>query len=76
MHAFTIDMDERFLTADDLDSLLRFPHGRSERLAKRGEIPHIVLPTGDIRFSHDAIDRWLAGDVRVQVIEGVDRDGE
>lgn len=37
----------------ELDKLLRWPLGRSERLAKKRRIPHIILPDGEIRV------RWM-----------------
>lgn len=34
----------------EVDEILRYPFGKSERLARRGKLPHILLPSGDIRF--------------------------
>ena len=47
------------LTPADVDRILCYPRGRSKRLAKRGKIPHVRLPDGEIRFDADVIDRWL-----------------
>ena len=47
------------LTGRDLDERLNYPRGRSERLARQGLIPHIVLPDGEIRFDHETIEDWL-----------------
>jgi hypothetical protein len=52
-------MTTQFLKPSELDSRLRYPSGRSLRLARRGLIPHIKLPDGEIRFDPDAVDRWL-----------------
>lgn len=38
------------LRPDQLDKRLNWPPGRSARLAKRGKLPHIVLPDGAVRF--------------------------
>jgi hypothetical protein len=43
----------------ELDSQLRYPAGRSARLARRGLIPHVVLPDGEIRFDPELIEAWL-----------------
>jgi hypothetical protein len=47
------------LTDNDVDRLLRFPRGRSLRLARKGLIPHVELPDRSIRFERVAIDAWL-----------------
>jgi hypothetical protein len=39
------------ILGDDLDALFNWPPGRSERLAKRGVLPHYALPDGEVRFS-------------------------
>lgn len=44
----------------ELDSRLRYPSGRSLRMARRGQIPHVLLPDGEIRFDVKVIDEWLA----------------
>jgi hypothetical protein len=38
------------LTPREVDRLLRYPRGRSLRLAKAGRLPCIRLPDGQIRF--------------------------
>ena len=38
------------LTGLEIDKRLRWPLGRAERLARRGKLPHVVLPDGAIRF--------------------------
>ncbi len=47
------------MTCIELDRRLRYPSGRSRRLARKNLIPHIRLPNGEIRFSPEAIHRWL-----------------
>ncbi|KAA1261145.1 hypothetical protein LF1_36890 [Rubripirellula obstinata] len=42
-------MTKLLLTAD-VDRRLAWPLGRAERLARRGKLPHLVLPDGSIRF--------------------------
>lgn len=51
----------RLLRGGDLDTMLRYPPGRSERLARKGQIPFLQLPDGQIRFDPDAITVWLNG---------------
>ena len=48
-----------FLKPSELDSRLRYPSGRSLRLARKGLIPCLRLPDGEIRFDPEAIERWL-----------------
>jgi len=43
----------------ELDRLLRYPRGRSLRLAKAGQIPFIKLPDGEVRFDEADIERLL-----------------
>ncbi len=42
-----------------MDARLRYPRGRSARLARKGLIPHVKLPDGEIRFDPEVIDEWL-----------------
>ena len=49
------------LCGDDIDRRLSWPIGKAERMAKRGKLPHIVLPDGAIRF------RWRA--IRILIVE-------
>lgn len=34
----------------EVDRILRYPRGRSAKLARAGKLPHIRLPDGEIRF--------------------------
>ena len=61
------------LTSRDLDRHLRYPRGRSVRLARRGLIPHIELPDGEIRFDPPIIERWLAEEAAGSFQESVCR---
>lgn len=47
------------LAPPDVDRMLCYPRGPSKRLAKRGQIPHVRLPDGEIRFDPEVIERWL-----------------
>jgi len=47
------------LMPQDVDRILRYPSGRSERLAKAGKIPCIRLPDGAIRFDEEQIKTLL-----------------
>lgn len=48
---------EHFSTPEEMDELLRWPLGKSERLARRGLLPHILLPDGKtIRFNRSEIE--------------------
>lgn len=50
------------LMPHEVDDLFRYPSGKSERLAKRGQIPCIRLPDGSIRFDRAQIEKLLSGD--------------
>jgi len=52
-------MDIYLLKQEEVDLALRYPNGRSVRLAKAGRIPHIILPDGEIRFDEVEIMRLL-----------------
>jgi hypothetical protein len=43
-----------------VDRILRYPRGRSARLAKAGRFPHIRLPDGEIRFDEEEIAKLIA----------------
>lgn len=45
------------VTPDEIDVLFCWPAGKSERLARRGVLPHVVLPDGKtIRFNRIEIE--------------------
>ena len=44
----------------EVDRLLRYPRGRSARLAKAGKLPCITLPDGELRFDQAEIERFLS----------------
>ena len=67
-------MKHQLLLPDEVDRLLRYPPGRSERLARRGKLPHIQLPDGAIRFEPEAIDGIVTNRVS-DAGEGDRRDG-
>ena len=43
-------MTEELLKPREVDLLLRYPAGRAARLAKKGLLPHVCLPDGELRF--------------------------
>ena len=63
-------MDARLLKPYELDTILRYPSGRSMRLAKAGKIPHIQLPDGEIRFALANIRQWLECNSRCDCLGG------
>jgi hypothetical protein len=38
------------LSPDEVETILRLEDGTAERLARRGQLPHFVLPGGAVRF--------------------------
>ena len=53
-------MTTRLLIPIEVDRILRYRAGRSERLAKRGKLPHVVLPSGEIRFRESDVERLFS----------------
>jgi len=47
------------LTPLELDELLHYRRGRTIRLARKGFIPYVQLPDGEIRFQRSVIEQWL-----------------
>ena len=48
-----------FQSGTDIDKRLGWPLGRAESLARRGKLPHVVLPDGLIRFEWTDIEALL-----------------
>jgi hypothetical protein len=48
------------IDAHDAGTLLSMPHARVARLAKRGALPCVVLPDGEIRFRPSDLADWIA----------------
>jgi len=46
----------------ELANMLGYSPNYVYNLVNRGEIPHLKLPTGAIRFDRDEIERWIADD--------------
>ncbi len=46
-------------TTSEIDQRLGWPPGKAERLAKRGKLPHLILPDGSIRFQWQEIRRLV-----------------
>lgn len=60
-----------FYFAEQIDEILTWPPGRAERLARRGKLPHVVLPDGAIRFEWSDIAPLVR---RVPVRQSEDRE--
>jgi hypothetical protein len=43
-------MPTDLLFPEDIDARLSWPPGRAARLARRGRLPHYILPDGSIRL--------------------------
>lgn len=54
-------MLQQLLIPVEVDRILRYRFGRSERLAKRGKLPHIRLPDGSIRFRQGDVEQMIGG---------------
>lgn len=48
-------MNTQLLTPTEVDLLFRYKLGRSQKLAKAGLLPHVLLPDGEIRFEENEI---------------------
>lgn len=51
---------EILLDATEAGAQLRMPRARLTRLARKGEVPSIVLPDGEIRFRRTDLVEWVA----------------
>ena len=47
------------LTPREVDHILRYPAGRTLRLAMEGRLPHLLLPDGQVRFREADIQQLL-----------------
>lgn len=47
------------LESREVDRMLRYPRGRSLKLAKAGQLPHVTLPDGEVRFPQDELEKFL-----------------
>jgi hypothetical protein len=56
------------LTPHELDAVLRFPRGKSAKLARAGKIPHLVLPNGEVRFDTVEVERFLREGAAVEAL--------
>ena len=50
---------ESLLCGNEVDRRLKWPVGRSDRLARRGTLPHFRLPDGSLRFEWSAIEHLI-----------------
>jgi hypothetical protein len=50
---------QSLLYGEEIDRRLNWPLGRAEKLARRGKLPHVVLPDQAIRFEWSAIEKLL-----------------
>lgn len=53
-------MRTRLITPLELDDWWGYPAGRSSRLAKKGLLPFIKLPDGEMRFDPEVLEKWLS----------------
>jgi hypothetical protein len=49
------------LTPQDVGLWLSIPTGRVVRLARRGDLPCVTLPDGELLFESAELARWLEG---------------
>lgn len=56
-------------TPREIDVMLRYPAGRTARLARQGKISSIVLPDGEIRITQETVRALLIPAERPEVQE-------
>lgn len=61
----------KLLVPREVDQMLRFPHGRAIKLERRGELPAVFLPDGEIRFDSEAIQAWIRDRTQPPKVDGV-----
>lgn len=47
------------IAPEDVDRRMKWRFGRAERLARRRQLPHVLLPDGTIRFRWEEIERLI-----------------
>jgi hypothetical protein len=52
-------MESELLTPREVDVILRYPRGRSAKLARRGLLAAVKLPDGEVRFRRDVIEELV-----------------
>ncbi len=62
----------KLLYGEQIDKRLNWSLGRAEKLARRGNLPHVVLPDGAIRFEWDSIEPLVR---RVDSTSTTEREG-
>ena len=62
---------QSLLHGSDIDRRLGWHIGRSERLARRGDLPHVVLPDGSLRFEWESIEPLIQRFPSTRPSEGV-----
>ena len=53
-------MTTHLLSDDEAAKVLRMLPSRLKRLAKAGQVPHILLPDGELRFEFTELAEWIA----------------
>jgi hypothetical protein len=61
----------KLMTGREVDLAFRWPRGRAVRLAKRGELPAVRLPGGDLRFDRADIEQLIQAAKIAHAEEGV-----
>lgn len=64
------------LTPHEVDVILRYPRGRSIKLAIEGRIPAIKLPDGEMRFMAEDISNLLKAGRRSLAAREAKADGD
>jgi len=52
-------MTTHLLSDDEAAKVLRMLPSRLKRLARAGQVPHILLPDGEIRFDAGDLAAWI-----------------
>ena len=52
--------DQLLITGFEAALMLGMSRTRLVRIARRGEVPHVVLPDGEIRFRRADLVEWVA----------------
>jgi hypothetical protein len=55
------DQPTRLWTSSDVRLITGLRTRHVEKLARAGEIPHLELPGGEIRFEPEVVLKWLEG---------------
>ena len=53
-------MYKKLLVSIEVDGIMRWRAGKAERLARKNMLPHLLLPTDEVRFTLEDVEQILS----------------